>query len=111
MIAFLELKLTFLGDIALASGWQPHHDDTYLRVLGLHADAISPARHVGYGFAVAQKTKSCDHESWKTARQPLRDELVRNGRWNGRNGCDRKSEVCSREASAGGVESTGIDNG
>jgi hypothetical protein len=64
LIAFLELKLTFLGDIALASGWQPHHDDTYLRILGLNADAISLARHVD-GFAGTQKAKPCDHESWK----------------------------------------------
>lgn len=66
LISFVQLKLTFLGDVALASGRQPHHDDTYLRVLGLHADAISLARHVD-GFAVAQKARSCDRESWKPA--------------------------------------------
>lgn len=68
LIAFLELKLTFLGDVALASGRQPHHDDTYLRILGLDADAVSLARHVD-GFAGALIAKCRDHESWKDARQ------------------------------------------
>jgi L-ascorbate metabolism protein UlaG (beta-lactamase superfamily) len=68
LIAFLDLKLTFLGDKALASGRQPHHDDTYLRVLGLHADAISLARHDADGVAMAQYLRSRDHESWKNCR-------------------------------------------
>lgn len=77
LIAFLELKLTFLGDIALASGRQPHHDDTYMRVLGLHADAVSLARHDVDGFAGAQRVTIRDHDSWTTLSGLWGDELDR----------------------------------